>query len=226
MVNVVPKDIFKEVCDSIKTEVSVTANQVGAITYLYFDTSGLNINNYIKVNCGEMNGMYRIHEIYSNRVGIQYTGAVENGTVKTIPFFQWGNLKEGKISIHSLNEFPLIYLMLPTPYDLNINMSDMQFITSSFQFLIIDRTSRNTGSRTETDFIYDNVVSEMSDLALEFSQGINKHKRILNNATFRRSEEIPFGVTFSGESGSDETLIEDAAGCYLEARVQISKKQC
>jgi len=226
MYNIVPKDIFQNIVDSIRTELACTATQSSGITYLHFNTTGLKIGNYVNVNCGAMQGDYMIKETYTNRIGVRYSGAFSNGTVKTTPFFQWGNLKDGRLSISSLNEFPLIYFILPTPYEVNVDKEVLYLINHTFQFLIIDRIERNEGERTLTDSIYNNTVSAASELGLEFIEAIKGDNNILRGATFRRSEEIPFGITFSGDSGSTETLIEDAAGCYIEASVKIKKKYC
>ena len=75
MYNIVPKDIFQNIVDSIRTELACTVTQSSGITYLHFNTTGLKIGNYVNVNCGAMQGDYMIKEIYTNRIGVSYSGA-------------------------------------------------------------------------------------------------------------------------------------------------------
>lgn len=226
IVNVVPKDIFKDVVESMKTIVPVTnVTQSGSETTLYFDTTTTFSKNYILCNCGDLQGYYRVNKYYDNKVIIDYSGSFETtGTVKTKPYYDWGSIKEGHISINNNAEFPLIFFILPTPYSVNLNKNELEFISSDFKFLIIDVYKAPKGEeKNTTDYLFGEVVSEMSDLALSFQQNIKKHKLIMKDSTFRRSEEIPFGVTFSGDNGSDESLVQMSAGCYVEASVQIQK---
>lgn len=224
--NIVPKDIFKEIVEGLRTTYNCTVTQTGGITFLHFNAIGLFRGNYVSVDCGAMQGSYMIEQSFDNRIGVRYSGAATTGTVKTSPFFQWGNLKDGKLDIEKLNEFPLIYMILPTPYEVNVEKNVMYYIDHTFQFLIINRTGRNQGDRTFTDSVFDNTVKDMSDIAHDLIMAIEKSKYMLSDTSFRRSEEIPFGITFSGDSGSTETLITDAAGCYVEASVKIRKKYC
>lgn len=228
IVNIVPKEIFKEIVESIKESVTVTAiTQSGSETTIKCNTTDININNYVLLSCGALSGYKLVKRVYSDRIVIDYSGAYTLGTLKKDPYFDWGNLKDGSISINKLNEFPLIFLILPMPYEVNSNPKSSIFIESNFKFLIIDKyTNPNGTKKTITDDIYDSTVSRMSSLALTFQQAIENSKYILE-ATFKRSEEIPFGVTFSGDDGSEETLVIQSAGCYLEASVKIKKQyQC
>lgn len=225
MRNLIPADIFEECVNNIRAAYDVTASQDNGITYLSFEND-CKRGNYVYVDCGEMQGEYIINYADTNKIGIRYSGSVANGTVKTKPYFDWGNLKEGKISIQSLNQFPLIFFILPTPYEVNLDEMDEAFISHDFQFLVIDRIKRMQGEKSFTNAVLRETVREMSDLTFDFQNSVKKHKQTRRDVSFRRSEEIPFGVTFSGESGSSEALIEDAAGCYLQARVNIYKKYC
>lgn len=224
-VNVVPKDVFREVVESMKTEVTITSNsQSGAYTTLYCDTSTMFIGNYVLLDCGDLQGYHRVYKKYSDRIVITYSGAVTNGTVKTQPYYDWGTLKEGHISINNNAEFPMIFFILPTPYDMNFKKNELEFINHDFKFLIIDTYKEPKGqNKNNTEYLFSQVVSEMSDLAFDFEVACDKHKLIMKDSTFRRSEEIPFGVTFSGDNGSDETLVQMSAGCYVEASVRIQK---
>lgn len=226
MVNVVPANKFREIAETLKTEVSVTSyTQSGRYTRLYFDVTSVTDKQYLKFDCGDLQGYYEVRNIYTDSVEIPYSGSVTIGTVKKAPFFMWGNLKDGKESLLKLNEFPMIYFILPTPYGLNLEESELEFIEHNFKFLIIDKITRPDGSeKTKTDEILDEVVEDMSQLALDFAQAIKDDKDIIKGATFNRSEEIPFSVTFSGANGNTESLIAEGAGCYLEASVRINKK--
>ncbi len=222
--NIIPKDIFSEIVDTLRSSVNVTSiTQSGRFTTLFCTTTGISKGNYVTINCGDMQGDYIVNEVWNNRIVVPYTGNFTLGTIKTKPFFQWGNLKDGKISINNLNEFPLIYFVLPTPYDLDVDTLNRTFIDYPFQFLFINKYELPKGTKkTQTEEICESTVREMSDLSLSFSQAVKDSKYIID-AQFRRSEELPFGITFSGDSGSTETLVPQSAGVYLEARVKIKK---
>lgn len=227
LVNLVPKDIFKEVVESLKKEIAITSiTQSNGETTITCDTitNRINSNNYILFDCGDLKGYYIVKKVCSNKFVIDYSGTYTNGKIYTYPYFDWGNLKDAKRDVNKLNEFPLIFLVLPRPYELNSDKKVQELISGDFDFLVIDKiTVPNGTKKTITEDNYDSTVSRMSNLALDFIDSVSNNKYILRDSTFTRSEEIPFGVTFSGDNGSDETFVQDCAGCYVKASVKIKK---
>lgn len=225
--NIVPKEIFQEIAEALKKVVTVTSfTQSGNKTTLFCDAVGINLNSFLLFNCGDLKGYRPILEVYPNRVVIQYSGEVELGTIKTEPYFNWGNLIEGQVSLNKINEFPLIFMILPKPYVVNVDDKDVAFIDDTFRFLVIDRYATPNGTRkTMTDDIFDTTVNRMSELSLNFINEIKSSRHFINSSqTFRRSEEIPFVITLQGDRGSKEQIGHQVAGCYVEASVKIKKK--
>ena len=158
MVNVVPFQIFQEIAESLKVSVNVTSTTKSGNKTTLFCACDENIGSFVLCNCGALQGYYEILERYANRIVIQYSGASTAGTIKTYPYFQWGNLKDGKISINKINEFPLIYLILPLPYTLNVDKKSSIFIESSFKFLFIDKYELRNGYKTITEDVFNSTV--------------------------------------------------------------------
>lgn len=228
--NIVPKDVFQDIVEGLKEEVTVTSiTQSGSETTLTCDASTMFSGNYVLIDCGDLQGYYRVKKWYSTKIVIRYSGAYTVGTIKTQPYYDWGTIKEGHISVNENSEFPMIFFILPTPYSVNTKKNETEFISGEFKFLIIDTfKAPKAQEKNKTDYIFGEVVSRMSALALRFQQAMQDHKvgfnkLIMKDPTFRRSEEIPFGVTFSGDNGADETFVQMSAGCYFEASVRINK---
>lgn len=226
-----PHEFFEIVADSIKNSQDVdTFDQDGRFTTITCDTTNLIDRNYVDLDCGNLSGEYQIYRRTETSITIEYSGVCEAGTMKTYPFFDWGNLKEGKVEIYKRHEYPLIFMILPDKYNVDLDETKPYYINdNTFKFFVVKRFRKDmlASEKTNSEYIFKNYVKDCMQIADEFSLAVrNSEYFIKSSFSYSRSEEIPFGVTFgSNENGKSEALFEPkSAGCYIEISVDIRKQ--
>jgi hypothetical protein len=234
LVTIAPHEVFKDIVNTIReTQTVDTFVKVGNITSITCDTTNIMIGNFVEFDCGDLQGEYQVLEKYTDSIKIKYSGYATTGTMYSFPFFDWGNLKDGKIEILKKREYPLIFMLLPNPYNVNIDDNSPIYIEDyTFKFFVVNRYMEciSTTEKTKSEYIYNNLVKQAAQISDRFAKAVKDYKLISRKGfKYKRSEEIPFGVTFgSNENGKTEALFEPkTAGCYLEIRVSILKTyQC
>lgn len=232
---IAPFEIFKDIAASIRTSQPISnITQTNGLTTLFLEnTNNIDINNFVTINSGEIVGEYAVKEIYSNRIVINYSGAIltENfGTIETYPFFDWGNLREGKLEVMKRHEYPLIFMLLPNPFTINLDKKSHYYIENhTFKFIVINRYNEDllSSEKTKTEYIYNYYVKQLAELSDIYASAIREHNLIDSESfSYKRSDEIPFGVTIgSNENGKSESVFEaKTAGCYIECNLSIKKQ--
>lgn len=223
-------DVFKSIVSDLRADFEVTnvvASDNLVKIYFEFNSDSLNKGNLIDLDLGELSGHHQIRFIRDDHIEINYSGGFDTtGTLKAYPFSDWGDLKQGNIKVQNTNSYPLIFLITPDSYDRNTKTNDSHYIDESIQILFIDKYTGGRGSIGEANYIYDNVVSRMSALSLEFEKVAQESNYIEEITRSSLILQIPFGITLTSNQDGKTASVFSAndAGVVLNIGLKIYKQ--